>query len=54
MATQTLTFLFADIEDSTEMAQRLGDGWAGVLADHHRLIGVGLAAHGGEEAAPER
>ena len=43
MATQTLTFLFADIEGSTEMAQRLGDGWAGVLADDHRLIRAGLA-----------
>jgi hypothetical protein len=36
MATQTLTLLFIDIEDSTAMVQRLGDAWAGVLADHHR------------------
>ena len=46
VATQTLTFLFADIEGSAEMAQRLGDGWAGALADRHRLFRAGLAAHG--------
>ena len=51
MATQTLTFLFTDIEGSTAMVRRLGDAWAGVLADHHRLIRAALAAHGGEEVA---
>ena len=49
LATQTLTFLFTDIEGSTAMLQRLGDAYAEVLADHHRLIRAGLAAHGGEE-----
>ena len=44
VATQTLTFLFADIEGSASMAQRLGDAYAGVLADHHQLIRAGLAA----------
>ena len=45
MATQTLTFLFADIEGSTEMAQRLGDGWAGVLAGLE--VRRTAVAHGG-------
>jgi class 3 adenylate cyclase len=49
LATQTLTFLFTDIEGSTAMLQRLGDAYAGVLADHHDLIRAGLASHGGEE-----
>jgi class 3 adenylate cyclase len=49
VATQTLTFLFADIEGSTEMAQRLGGGRAGRLAGHHRLIRASLAWHAGEE-----
>ena len=31
------------------MLVRLGDGYAQVLADHHRLIRASLAAHGGEE-----
>jgi predicted ATPase/class 3 adenylate cyclase/DNA-binding CsgD family transcriptional regulator len=53
VATQTLTFLFADIEGSVAMRRRLGDGYAGVLADHHRLIRAGLGAHGGEEVATQ-
>ena len=53
MATKTLTFLFTDIEGSTAMAARLGDAWAGVLADHHRLVRAALAAHGGEEVASQ-
>ena len=46
VATQTHTFFFADIEDSAAMTRRLGDAYAGVAADHHRLIRAGLAAHG--------
>src|SRR6516162_10293927 len=49
VATQTLTFLFTDIEGSAAVVQRLGDAYAGVVADHHRLVRVGLAAHGGKE-----
>ncbi|HWG61230.1 MAG TPA: adenylate/guanylate cyclase domain-containing protein [Streptosporangiaceae bacterium] len=49
MATQTLTFLFTDIEGSTALLQQLGDGYASVLTHHHRLIRAALAAHGGEE-----
>jgi predicted ATPase/class 3 adenylate cyclase len=46
----TLTFLFTDIEGSTELLRRVGEGvYAQVLADHHALIRSGLAAHGGEE-----
>ena len=47
VATQTLMFLFAGIEGSAAMAQRLGDAYAGVLAGHRRLVRAGLAAHGG-------
>jgi predicted ATPase/class 3 adenylate cyclase len=49
LATQTLTFLFTDIEGSTALLVRLGDGYARVLSEHHRLIRASLAAHGGEE-----
>lgn len=46
----TLTFLFTDIEGSTALLRRVGDGvYEQVLADHHALIRSGLAAHGGEE-----
>ena len=47
MVTQTLMFLFADIEDAAAMSQRLGGAYAGVPAGHHRLAWAGLAAHGG-------
>ena len=53
MATQTFTFLVTDIEGSTAMAERLGNAWAGVLADHHRLIRGALAAHGGQEVVSQ-
>ena len=47
---ETFTFLFTDIEGSTALVRRLGAGlYAQVLADHHRLIRSGLAAHGGRE-----
>jgi predicted ATPase/class 3 adenylate cyclase/DNA-binding CsgD family transcriptional regulator len=50
LSVETLTFLFTDIEGSTALLRRLGEGvYAQVLADHHSLIRSGLAAHGGEE-----
>jgi len=47
VATQTLTFLFTDIERSAVVVQRLVDAYPGVRADHRRLIRAGLAAYGG-------
>lgn len=46
---QTLSFLFTDIEGSTAMLQRLGGAYAGVLTDHHQLVREALAAQGGRE-----
>jgi predicted ATPase/class 3 adenylate cyclase len=47
---ETFTFLFTDIEGSTALVRRLGEGlYTQLLTDHHRLIRAGLAAHGGEE-----
>jgi predicted ATPase/class 3 adenylate cyclase len=47
---ETLTFLFTDIEGSTALVRRLGEGlYAQLLADHHTLIRSGLAAHSGRE-----
>jgi class 3 adenylate cyclase len=44
------TFLFTDIEGSTAPLQRTGgDVYARVLAGHHELIRLALAAHGGSE-----
>ncbi|HSL09957.1 MAG TPA: adenylate/guanylate cyclase domain-containing protein [Actinomycetota bacterium] len=36
--TGTVTFLFTDIEGSTRLLHRLGDGYHALLDDHHRLI----------------
>jgi predicted ATPase/class 3 adenylate cyclase len=47
---ETFTFLFTDIEGSTALVRRLGEGlYAQLLADHHALIWAGLAAHDGRE-----
>jgi len=47
---ETLTFLFTDIEGSTALLRRVGQGgYAQVLAGHHSIIRSGLAAHGGRE-----
>jgi predicted ATPase/class 3 adenylate cyclase len=47
---ETLTFLFTDIEGSTALLRRAGDGaYAQVLAGCHAVIRSGLAAHGGRE-----
>jgi len=46
----TFTFLFTDIEGSTALVRRLGEGlYAQLLADHHSLIRSVLAAHDGRE-----
>jgi class 3 adenylate cyclase len=47
---ETFTCLFTDIEGSTALVRRLGEGlYAQVLADHHALIRSALAAHDGRE-----
>ncbi len=42
MATQTLAFLFADIESSAAMSRRLEDAYAEGQADRHRVLRAGL------------
>ena len=47
---ETFTFLFTDIEGSTALLGRVGEGvYAQVLADHHLIIRSGIAAHDGRE-----
>jgi predicted ATPase/class 3 adenylate cyclase len=45
----TVTFLFTDIEGSTQLLQRLGDAYARVLGEHQALLRAAFAAHGGVE-----
>jgi predicted ATPase/class 3 adenylate cyclase len=42
-----VTFLFTDIEGSTRLNQRLGPGFATLIADHDRLLTDAVVRHGG-------
>ena len=45
----TVTFLFTDIEGSTQLLHRLGDQYITLLADHHRILrGIFAKWHGRE------
>jgi class 3 adenylate cyclase/DNA-binding NarL/FixJ family response regulator len=45
----TVTFLFSDIEGSTELLKRLGERYEAVLRAHQRLLREAFATGGGEE-----
>jgi class 3 adenylate cyclase len=45
----TVTFVFTDIEDSTELLKRLGDGYAELLSGHRRIVRDAFAASEGIE-----
>jgi class 3 adenylate cyclase len=50
LATETLAFLFTDIEGSTALLQRIGDEvYSGLHADRHQIIRSGLATREGRE-----
>jgi predicted ATPase len=45
----TVTFLFSDIESSTRLLRELGDHYAGVLAEHRRVLREAFTRYGGVE-----
>jgi class 3 adenylate cyclase len=50
----TVTIMFSDIEGSTAMTERLGDGrWLELLRQHNALVREKLKAHGGFEVKSE-
>ena len=49
LPTGVMTFLLADIEDSTGLVRRLGDRYGGLLADARRLLRTAIRAAGGRE-----
>jgi predicted ATPase/class 3 adenylate cyclase len=51
--TGTVTFVFTDIEGSTGLLDRLGEGYGDVLFAHHALLREVWAAHGGVEVSIE-
>jgi predicted ATPase/class 3 adenylate cyclase len=44
-----MTLLFTDIQGSTRMLDRLGERYADLLSEHHRMIREAIAASGGRE-----
>jgi class 3 adenylate cyclase len=49
LRTGTLTFLFADIEGSTQLVREQAQAYRSVLADYQRLVREAVSAHGGQE-----
>jgi class 3 adenylate cyclase len=45
----TVTFVFTDIEDSTELLKRLGDAYTEVLTGHRRMVRDAFTSSGGIE-----
>lgn len=45
----TVTFVFTDIEGSTQLLKRLGDRYAELLGQHRRLLRATFAEHDGQE-----
>jgi class 3 adenylate cyclase len=46
----TVTFLFTDIEGSTQLLKQLGgEGYGVALADHERVLREAFAEYGGHE-----
>ena len=53
LPTGTVTFLFTDIEGSTQLLRDLGDAYASVWKQHQLIIREALAAAGGAEVGTE-
>ena len=47
--TGTVSLLFTDVEGSTKLLARLGDGFGDAIAEHHRVVREALKRHGGYE-----
>jgi class 3 adenylate cyclase len=45
----TVTFLFTDIERSTELARQFGAEFGRIRSEHHRIMRAAIQAHGGHE-----
>ena len=49
LPTGTVTFLFTDVEGSTELVGRLGDAYSAAMADHRRILREAVSASNGQE-----
>jgi predicted ATPase/class 3 adenylate cyclase len=53
LPTGTVTFLFTDIEGSTQLVSSLGDAYAPVLEAHAEVMRAAIAEHAGTEVSTE-
>jgi class 3 adenylate cyclase len=53
LPTGTVTFLFTDVEGSTNLARTLGPRWAEVLAEHNAILRAAIRDHHGIELRTE-
>jgi predicted ATPase/class 3 adenylate cyclase len=53
VASRTVTFVFTDIEGSTELARQLGDRWSTTLGLHRDLLRAAFSTHAGQEIGTE-
>jgi predicted ATPase/class 3 adenylate cyclase len=53
LPTGTVTFLFTDIEGSTNLARALADRWPGALQQHHEIVRRAIRAHDGIDIRTE-
>jgi predicted ATPase/class 3 adenylate cyclase len=53
LPTGTVTFIFTDIEGSTQLLRRLGEAYAGVLSAHNEIIRSAIEAESGREVSTE-
>jgi predicted ATPase/class 3 adenylate cyclase len=53
LPTGTVTFMFTDIEGSTRLLQEVGESYADLLAEHHRILRQAIAAGDGAEVQTE-
>ena len=49
----TVTFLFTDIEGSTQLLNQLGDQYAELLAEHHHILRISIANWHGREVGTQ-
>src|SRR5215210_61101 len=49
LPTGTVTFLFTDLEGSTDLAHRLGDAWQDALVQHRTLVRAAVRESEGVE-----
>jgi len=53
LQTGTLTFLFADLEGSTQLVKTMGDEYQSLLGAYHRLVTAAVTGHRGQVVSTE-